>query len=410
MVEGDGLENRSAKAPGVRIPPPPPESACPFASGLIPILIATLPWAGCDRTEACVSGVDQAGRYKIDVVERYDEQSRFAYDPMIGILRPGWTQGRCMAADGIGAGASVVLAGTGVFERRAGSCNSVTADLSPPPAGITVAGPATQSRRPGDPEGVRFGDVLHGRTAPSATALGRLALPFCPATDRRTSSRRLWQGTTRRRCCSRCSSRQIRRTSPVRPATTTWSLGSRSVRLPRAHRTRPGRATRAARTGRARRRAPRPSRAISPIVRVAVDRVEQPLLLRVDRQVDVGVGVGPVDQHRRRAGRQPLLARRSCPASGSARSSSHASPAKLTLSRGRPRPSSRYATTLWRTIVPRKQLDGGVLLGRRQAARAAPPAGGAPSRRSAGCTAPAAPSGRTSGPPPSSNSNSCGTE
>ena len=27
MVEGDGLENRSAKAPGVRIPPPPPTNA-----------------------------------------------------------------------------------------------------------------------------------------------------------------------------------------------------------------------------------------------------------------------------------------------------------------------------------------------------------------------------------------------
>ena len=27
MVEGDGLENRSAKAPGVRIPPPPPSEA-----------------------------------------------------------------------------------------------------------------------------------------------------------------------------------------------------------------------------------------------------------------------------------------------------------------------------------------------------------------------------------------------
>ena len=61
-------------------------------------------------TEPCVAGVDQAGRYKIDVVERYDEQSRFTYHPMIG-LRPGWTQGLCMAADGIGAGASVVLAG-----------------------------------------------------------------------------------------------------------------------------------------------------------------------------------------------------------------------------------------------------------------------------------------------------------
>jgi hypothetical protein len=27
VVEGDGLENRSAKAPGVRIPPPPPSDA-----------------------------------------------------------------------------------------------------------------------------------------------------------------------------------------------------------------------------------------------------------------------------------------------------------------------------------------------------------------------------------------------
>ena len=81
MVEGDGLENRSAKAPGVRIPPPPPESAWQFAGGLISILIATLPWASCDRTEACVSGVDQAGRYKIDVVERYDEQSQIHLSP-----------------------------------------------------------------------------------------------------------------------------------------------------------------------------------------------------------------------------------------------------------------------------------------------------------------------------------------
>jgi hypothetical protein len=142
VVEGDGLENRSAKAPGVRIPPPPPESASPFAGGLIPILLATLSWTGCDGPTPCVPGVDQTGRYKVDVVERYDEQSQFTYSTMIG-LHPGWTQGRCMGADGIGAGASIILRGTGLFGRRSGSCDSVTADLSPPPAELSVVGAAT---------------------------------------------------------------------------------------------------------------------------------------------------------------------------------------------------------------------------------------------------------------------------
>src|SRR5688572_21917053 len=42
-------------------------------------------------------------------------------------------------------------------------------------------------------------------------------------------------------------------------------------------------------------------------VALAVDRIEHRLLLRVDRQIDIGIRVAAVDQHPRRARRQPPL-------------------------------------------------------------------------------------------------------
>ena len=99
------------------------------------------------------------------------------------------------------------------------------------------------------------------------------------------------------RCPRRESGRALRCVATV-------SLATLNVVM---RRTRPGRATRVARRRRAPCHAVARLAAISPIVRAPSMASNSRFSLRVDRQVDVAVGVGPVDQHRRRAGRQPLL-------------------------------------------------------------------------------------------------------
>ena len=98
-----------------------------------------------------------------------------------------------------------------------------------------------------------------------------------------------------------------------------------------------------------------------------VDRVQEPLLLRVDRQVDVGRGVVAVDQHRRRAGGQVLLhgdrvghANRDGALPGIHR--------RRQAGRAVAAASSRYTIALWRSIVPRKSSTAAYWSGRGSAA------------------------------------------
>lgn len=112
-----------------------------LASGFLCGLLGMMLVPGCN-TPPCVPGVEAGGRYAVDIIERYDEQSQFTYTSEF-VWKPGWATQPCSGADGIRPGASLVLKGTGVHERRQGSCNSVTADLSPVPPEMTILGPAS---------------------------------------------------------------------------------------------------------------------------------------------------------------------------------------------------------------------------------------------------------------------------
>ena len=192
MVEGDGLENRSAKAPGVRIPPPPQCRRGQLLLGAI-----TMSLLSCDTTAPCDPGVDQAGRYKVDVVERYDEQSQFTYSTAMGKasgLDAGPLHDRPHGARASSSPRHRAL-------RAALEYPSVTADVSPPPAELSVVGAATNiavtETLKGNGSALFFmGDV----TSAGVGTLGLAVLPGYRQADFFTRP----LATTRLRSCSRC--------------------------------------------------------------------------------------------------------------------------------------------------------------------------------------------------------------
>lgn len=97
--------------------------------------------SGCQTPPLCNPNIVPGGRYQADLIERYDENSQYKYTNEIG-LAPGDTSGSCAGPDGIGPGTSLVFQGTAVLVRMH-TCAGVAADLSPPPAEITVTGPAS---------------------------------------------------------------------------------------------------------------------------------------------------------------------------------------------------------------------------------------------------------------------------
>jgi hypothetical protein len=131
--------------------------------------------AGC-QAPLCFPSVGPSGRYQADVVERYDEQSQFRYTNEIGV-KPGGTSGTCTGPDGVGPGASLVFTGTGTFDRPH-SCSGITADLTLPPAEITIIGPATNGGVQADM--AAYGTLVFTRNVSFGQCTGTLGLAVLP--------------------------------------------------------------------------------------------------------------------------------------------------------------------------------------------------------------------------------------
>lgn len=131
--------------------------------------------AGC-QTPLCNPSVGSSGRYQADVIERYDEQSQFTYANDIGV-KPGGTSGACTGPDGIGPGTTLVFTATGTFDRPH-SCSGVNADLTPPPAELTLTGPASNGGVQAEMAG--FGTLVFTRDVSFGQCTGTLGLAVLP--------------------------------------------------------------------------------------------------------------------------------------------------------------------------------------------------------------------------------------
>lgn len=165
--------------------------------------------AAC-QTPVCNPSIDPAGRYQADLIERYDEQSQYAYTIEIGV-KPAGTSGRCGGADGVGPGASLIFDGTGAFDRPQGSCRGVTADLTPPPPELAIVGPPSNL-------GVTaamtvYGEIVSMHDVEFAGCAGTLGLAVVPGAGSR--SRRHLSGAGAGCLSTRRAVQDVRARRPV---------------------------------------------------------------------------------------------------------------------------------------------------------------------------------------------------
>jgi hypothetical protein len=96
---------------------------------------------GCE-TRLCDAEADPTAHYRLEVLDEYDEQGRFAFTTGLGDGSPVST-GRCLGADGIQPGAVVELQATGTDARQGDVCLYVTTNLTSAPQPLVRLGPST---------------------------------------------------------------------------------------------------------------------------------------------------------------------------------------------------------------------------------------------------------------------------
>lgn len=79
---------------------------------------------GCHNRLCSDAGIAPNGRYKASVVELYNAQSTFTYDPTIGTGMPS-----CAQIDGLGPGIPLEMQGIGTVDDHSGTCELIAADL-----------------------------------------------------------------------------------------------------------------------------------------------------------------------------------------------------------------------------------------------------------------------------------------
>jgi hypothetical protein len=95
---------------------------------------------GCDK-RMCRPGMETHGRYRVDVVSNYDEQSAFTFKRELARSN-GFAEGnRCPAgSDGIVAGTAIRLEGIGGVDNDQDNCTLVAAKVVAGPPQITLRG------------------------------------------------------------------------------------------------------------------------------------------------------------------------------------------------------------------------------------------------------------------------------
>jgi hypothetical protein len=150
-------------------------------------------------------GIDSRGKYRADLIEVYNAQSTFVYEPGIGWSN-GTSKGPCAGTDGLMAATSLELQGTGMTDDRTDTCELNTADLVSAPAPIQLLGPSSDPV-PSARHSLVNPSCMRWKTLRSATARGRLGWTSCPVAAQAEYSRRPRRGRCHPRFCTRFSCR-----------------------------------------------------------------------------------------------------------------------------------------------------------------------------------------------------------
>ena len=98
------------------------------------VLGATVLVVGCHDRLCYDAGMDPHGRYAATIIETYNAQSSFTYDPKLNMGSGGAVS--CAGIDGLAAQATVELQGSGTVEDSTRTCQLITADLTSAPPEI----------------------------------------------------------------------------------------------------------------------------------------------------------------------------------------------------------------------------------------------------------------------------------
>jgi hypothetical protein len=103
------------------------------------------PVAGCQESLCHDAGIDSSGRYKIGVMDLYNEQSAFTYNGSLVVSAGGASRGTCAQMDGIGPGVSLELQAVGTVEDSTQTCKLIAANLLSAPSQIVQSDPFAQA-------------------------------------------------------------------------------------------------------------------------------------------------------------------------------------------------------------------------------------------------------------------------
>ena len=107
------------------------------------LLGATVLIVGCHDGLCYDAGIDPHGRYRATIVETYNAQSSFTYDPKLNMGSGGAVS--CAGVDGLAAQATLELQASGTVEDPTKTCQLITADLTSAPPEIMPGDGSAQS-------------------------------------------------------------------------------------------------------------------------------------------------------------------------------------------------------------------------------------------------------------------------
>jgi hypothetical protein len=90
----------------------------------------------------CNPSITAGGGYQVDLIDVYDAKSRFYFRSGVSGSYYG-SMGSCVGVDGLAPNLSLRFEAKGETSNPNHNCNYVVADLSNPPAGLTIVGPGT---------------------------------------------------------------------------------------------------------------------------------------------------------------------------------------------------------------------------------------------------------------------------